>query len=353
MRFAAVASALALIALSGCGGDKGQVTRPLTVVGWGGSSQAAEHDAYWAPFVKATGVQLREDSWHGGIGVIRTKVMGGDNGWDLVQAETEEVILGCEEGLFEPVDWAALGGRDAFIESAVRDCGVGAVQWSYLIGYDGDRIAGAGPRNWADFFDTARFPGKRGMRKSAKYTLEIALLADGVPPRLVYPTLRTREGVDRAFRKLDQLRPNILWWSSISQVPALLGSGEIAMSVTSPGRLVVANRKEGRHFKTVWDGNIFTVDYWVILKNSPRKAEAMQAMRFATRPENQLRLAALIPTGVTNREAVRQSTPALRAETPTDPANMQNALELDADFWVEYGDQLTQRFNAWVSRTHG
>jgi putative spermidine/putrescine transport system substrate-binding protein len=342
-----------LLLLSACGDGNSPPTRPLTVVGWGGSSQAADHQAYWAPFARETGIALREDSWHGGIGVIRTKVLGGDNGWDLVQAETEEVILGCEEGLFEPIDWAALGGRDAFIEPAVRDCGVGAVQWSYLIGYDGDKIRGAGPRNWVDFFDTGKFPGKRGMRKSAKYTLEIALLADGVPPAQVYPMLRTRAGVDRAFRKLDRLKPHILWWSSISQVPALLGSGEIAMSVTSPGRLVVANRTEHRNFRTVWDGNIVAVDYWAILKNSPRKAEALEALRYVTRPESQLRLARLIPTGVTNREAAARATPELRAETPTDPANMRNALQLDADFWVEYGDQLTQRFNAWVSRRGG
>src|SRR3546814_2644132 len=86
-------------------------------------------------------------------------------------------------------------------------------------------------------------------------------------------------------RKLDEIKPNFVWWSSISQVPDLLGSGEVVMSVTSPGRLVVANRTEGRHFKLRWDGNIYAVDYWVILANSPRKQEAEQLLRFMTRSE--------------------------------------------------------------------
>ena len=338
----------ALLSLPGCGDrDDG---RPLTVVGWGGSSQEAHRRAYWTSFSQSSGVPLREDSWHGGLGVIRTKVLGGDASWDVVQVETEDLILGCEEGLFERLDWAALGGRQAFISSAVHDCGVGAMLWSYLIGYDGDRLRGEGPRTWADFFDTRRFPGRRGMRRTPKYALEIALMADGVPPAQVYSVLRTPAGVDRAFRKLDRLKPSIIWWSSISQVPDLLGSGEVAMSVTSPGRLIVANRTENRNFRVSWDGNIYAVDFWVILSNSPRKAEAAQLLRYMTRPENQVRLPQFIPTGLTSRRASEIVEPRLRLDTPSDPKNMTNALELDANFWVEYGDQLTQRFNAWLSR---
>lgn len=337
----------ALLTLAGCGGK--HEPRPLTVVGWGGSSQAGDHDAYVAPFAKTTGIPVQEDSWHGGIGVIRTKVMGGDTSWDVVQAETEEIILGCEEGLFEPLDWASLGGRGAFSEAAVTNCGVGSQLWSYLIGYDGDRITGAGPKNWTDFWDVKRFPGKRGMRKTPKYSLEIALLADGVPPAQVYPLLRTRGGVDRAFRTLDRLRPNIVWWSSVAQVPDLLGSREVVMSVTSPGRLVIANRDEHRNFKLEWSGNIYAVDYWAILKNSPRKAEAAQFIQYATRPDAQMRLARIIPTGLTNKAAQQRIEPRFRQNTATDPANMGGALKLDGDFWVEYGDELTQRFNAWVA----
>jgi len=324
--------------------------RPLTVVGWGGSSQDAHRKAYWNSFSRTTGIALREDSWRGGVGVIRTKVVGGDASWDIVQVETEDLILGCEEGLFQRLDWAALGGRESFLPAAVHDCGVGAMLWSYVIGYDGDRIPGPGPQSWADFWDIKRFPGKRGMRKTPKYSLEFALMADGVPPDRVYPMLRTPQGVDRAFRKLDEIKPHVVWWTSISQVSDLLGSREVAMSVTSPGRLIVANRTEGRNFKLDWHGNIYAVDYWVILANSPRKAEAAQLLRYMTRPGNQARLASHIPTGLTSIEANRRVDPKLKLDTPSDPANMIRALELDAHFWVEYGDQLTQRFNAWVAR---
>ena len=222
---------IALCGLASC--DTRGPQRELTVVGWGGSSQRAHRDAYWTSFVVHTGIPLREDVWHGGIGVLRTKVQGGANDWDVVQVEVEELLLGCEEGLFEPIDWQMLGGRERFIDVAVNDCGVGAMVWSQLFGYDAARMPD-GPRNWAEFWDVQRFPGRRGLRRTPKYTLEFALMADGVAPADVYKVLRTPEGVDRAFRKLDEIKPYTVWWSSISQVPDLLASGEVTVSMTSP-----------------------------------------------------------------------------------------------------------------------
>ena len=44
-----------------------------------------------------------------------TKVQGGANDWDVVQVEVEELLMGCEEGLFEPIDWQMLGGREQYL----------------------------------------------------------------------------------------------------------------------------------------------------------------------------------------------------------------------------------------------
>ena len=333
--------------LVGC--DSDAPSRELTVVGWGGSSQRAHRDAYWTSFVAETGIQVREDVWHGGVGVLRAKVQTGATDWDVVQVEAEELLLGCEEGMFEPIDWEVLGGRDAYVDVSVHDCGVGAMVWSQLFGYDAQRMPN-GPRNWADFWDVKRFPGRRGLRKTPKYTLEFALMADGVEPADVYAMLRTPEGVDRAFRKLDEIKPHTVWWSSISQVPDLLASGEVAMSMTSPGRLLVANRDEGRNFAVVWDGNIYSVDYWAILKSSRHKAQAMQFIKYMKDAGNEQRLAHFIPTGLSNRAAIAALEPALKRDTPSNPDNLAHALELDAQFWVEHSEALTRRFNAWAAR---
>ena len=122
------------------------------------------------PFMEQTKVKMVDENWDGGIGVLRAKVQGGANNWDVVQVESEELLLGCEEGLFDKLDWAKLGGRDKYLPDAVSDCGVGAIVYSFVLAYDGDKIKD-GPKNWASFWNTQKWPGKRALRKGPRRRL--------------------------------------------------------------------------------------------------------------------------------------------------------------------------------------
>ena len=51
---------------------------------------------------------------------------------------------------------------------------VANIVWSTVMAYNSENVDGT-PTSIADFFDTEKFPGKRGLRKSAKATLEMAL----------------------------------------------------------------------------------------------------------------------------------------------------------------------------------
>jgi putative spermidine/putrescine transport system substrate-binding protein len=323
--------------------------RDLTVVSWGGAYQDAQREVYFRPFQQATRTRLLEETWDGGIGVLRSRIASGANTWDVVQVESEELLIGADEGLFEPMDWAAIGGRDAYIPEAVNDFGVGAILYSFVLAYDRARMAN-GPANWTDFFDTARFPGKRGMRKGPKTTLEMALMADGVPPAQVYAVLGTPAGVDRAFRKLDGMKSDIAWFERGAQPPQWLASGEVAMTVAYNGRISAANASDGRDFAIVWTNNIFTLDSWVIMKGSPNRAHALEFLKFVGQPAIQAGLPPKIPYGVTAKGANDGLPPALLANLPTAPANIATALHLSDSFWLDNLDRLTQRFNTWVSR---
>lgn len=323
--------------------------RDLTVVAWGGSSQAAQREVYYRPFTEQTRIPLLEDSWSGGLGVLRTRVQAGNPTWDVVQVESDELQLGCDEGLYERIDWAALGGRDAFMPDAVSDCGVGAVVWSVGLAYDGSRLREA-PASWADFWNTQRFPGQRTLRRGPKYTLEIALMSDGVPQSEVYRVLRTPAGLDRAFRRLDQLRPNIVWWTAGAQPGQLLASGEVVMAAAYTSRMFAARRDDKRDFRVVWNGSVYAVDHWVVLRGSQNRDNAMRFVQFATRPENQSRFPTLAMQGVTNLQAARQVDPAVATSLPTHPDNLAVAMPIDVEFWVDNIEELTQRFNAWASR---
>ena len=323
--------------------------RDLTVVSWGGNYQDAQRDIYFKPFAAKAGKPLLEESWDGGYGVLAAKMQAGAANWDVVQVEAEELALGCADGIYETVDWSKLGGEDKFIPSAVSDCGVGAIVWTTGLGYDADKLKTA-PTSWADFFDTAKFPGKRALRKGPKYALEFALIADGVDPKTVYDVLATPEGVDRAFKKLDTIKSDLVWWEAGAQPIQLLASGEVVMTSAYNGRLAGINKSEGKNFQIVWPGSIYAVDSWVVLKGSPNKDAAFDFVQFASLPANQSKLPDYIAYGLPDKEAGAMLKPDVAAQLPTAPANLDVAIPLDTDFWVDNIEGLTTRFNAWVAQ---
>ena len=80
-----------------------------------GRTRTPSGRVYFEPFKQTTGLDLVEDVWNGGVGAIRAKVEGRrGQEWDVVQVKAEELVLGCEEGLYEPIDWEALGGKGPF-----------------------------------------------------------------------------------------------------------------------------------------------------------------------------------------------------------------------------------------------
>jgi putative spermidine/putrescine transport system substrate-binding protein len=322
--------------------------RDLTVVGWGGAYQEAQRKNYFNPYMERTGNKLLDEPYNGEMAKIKAMVEANDVSWDVVQVEAPELVLGCEEGLFEMIDWSKVGGKDRFIPEAVSDCGVGTIVWSVVLAYDGDKLKD-GPKTWADFWNVEKFPGKRALRKGAKFTLEIALLADGVPIGDVYKVLGTKEGVDRAFRKLDQIKSHMQWWEAGAQPPQWLAAGDVVMTSAYNGRISAAN-KEGRKFKIVWDGQVFALDSWVVVKGSPNVEKAYAFISLASEPETQAALSAQIPYGTTNAKAVAAVDPKVATELPTAPANLKNALANNTEFWVENLEDLTQRFNAWVAK---
>jgi len=340
---AAGALALAVVAASPA------LARDLTVVSWGGAYQDAQKKVYFQPFVAKSGTPLIDESWDGGIGVLRAKVEGGAVNWDVVQVESEELALGCEEGLFLKLDYKRIGGKDHYLPAAVSDCGVGSIVYNFVLGYDKDKLT-TPPKGWADFFDLKKFPGKRALRNGPKTTLEIALIGDGVAPKDVYKVLATPAGVDRAFRKLDTIRDQLIFWKAGAQPAQLLASGEVTLTSVYNGRLDSANRTDHKNFGIVWAGSLYTIDSWVILKGSPNVDNAYKLLSFLGAPENQKSLPDYIAYGVTAKAANKLIDPKRLPDLPTAPENFAQAVEISDTFWLENLEKLNERFNKWTAR---
>ena len=157
----------------------------ITVVNFGGANANAQKKAYYEPFEKATGTKVIAVEYNGEQAKIKAMVETKKVTWDVVEVESPDAARGCDEGLFEKMDYSKLGGKESFLPAAVSECGVGVFVWSTVMAWNGDKLKD-GPKTWADFWDTKKFPGKRGMRKGARYNLEFALMADGVKAADVY-----------------------------------------------------------------------------------------------------------------------------------------------------------------------
>lgn len=240
----------------------------ITVVSWGGAYTMSQVEAYHKPWTKKTGVKINSVNYNGGLAQIKAQVESGKVVWDLVNVEYSDAVRGCDEGLLEEIDLSILppapDGTPAnqdFIEGTLHECAVASIVWSTIYAYDKNKFSGKAPKTMADFFDVKNFPGKRGLRKSAKPNLEMALMGDGVPANEVYDMLSTPEGVERAFKKLDSIKGHVVWWEAAAQSPQLLADGEVAMTTAYNGRIFNAQVAENKPFEIVWFTNALQNDF--------------------------------------------------------------------------------------------
>lgn len=254
----------------------------ITVTSWGGAYTRSQVAAMHEPFTKATSVRILSEDYNGGLAEIRAQVKTGNVKWDVVDVELAEAIRGCDEGLFEKIDASKLpkgaDGTDAksdFLPGMVNDCAIANISYANVVAYDRAKLGANPPTRLEDFFDLRKYPGKRGMKKEPNVNLEWALMADGVAPADVYKVLSTPAGVDRAFRKLDTIKSQIVWWSAGAQPPQLLASGDVVMTSVFHGRIFDANTKDNRNFAVLWDGQITVPDLFVVMKGSKNTKAAM------------------------------------------------------------------------------
>jgi len=338
-----------------------QAEGSITVVSWGGAYTKSQVEAYHKPWIAATGNQIQSEDYNGGIAEIKAQVEAGNVTWDIIDVELSDAVRACDEGLLEPIDASTLpaapdgtAATDDFIEGMLHECAVANIVWSTIFAYDSSKISD-GPTTIADFFDTSKYPGKRGIRKNPKANLEMALMADGVPAAEVYDVLDTEEGVDRAFAKLDQIKSEVVWWEAGAQPPQLLADGEVAMTTAYNGRIFNAVASEDKPFEIVWDGQVLHLDLWVIPKGTPNKDLAMDFLGFSTATEQLAAQASYISYGPARKSSAplvgkfHNKDIDMGPQMPTAPENMQNALLSGFEFWADNQDQLNERFNAWLA----
>ncbi len=332
----------------------------LTIATWGGAYAEALKAAVFQPFSVKNGIRL----------VVERHVAPGRDGDrlraageappDVLDLSSSTLADACAEGLLEPIDVNALqpapGAASAetdFLPGAISPCGVGSLAWSAVFVVDKSQFKGSAPATIADVFDVVRFPGKRTLPRSPRFLLELALMADSVPPEEVYLVLDTDQGVAHALENLRRLTTDVVWWDQGSDAVRAILDRQAAVGLAFNGRIFLELAKSPS-YAIIWDGQIYDVNSWAIAKSSQHKAAALEFVRFATATDQLAATVRQFPYGPLRSSALAQvghgaaSDTALADSLPTSPRNMQRALRFDAAWWARNERRIVERFEGWL-----
>lgn len=303
------------------------------------------NDAYGREFTKQTGIEvLAITGANDPLGQIKQMVDSRTYTWDMsiVTRQIANQLASDGAGYLEPLKIEDSPGWQALPEAFRSPVYAGNDVVATVLGYRTDRVK-TPPRNWVDFLDVAKFPGRRAMRRSPVDTVEQALLADGVDPGKLYPL-----DFDRAFKRLDGVKKDVAaWWTSGAQSTQLLQSGEVDFCPSWNGRIQAAINA-GEPIAIMWNQALWQSEGWVILKGGPKADLCREFIKFALAPERQAIFSKATGYGPTIQAALEKIEPAVARTLPTFDANRTGAITVDVDFWTSSRDAATDRFTKWV-----
>ncbi|WLS00225.1 ABC transporter substrate-binding protein [Shinella sumterensis] len=309
----------------------------LTISSYGGVYQEAQSKSYFQPFMAENpGIKIVEDSSSSNA-KLKAMVETGNVTLDLLVTD-DSFGLDTDAQWLEPIDYSVVD-KSKFIEGAAGTYRVAADIEGTVLAYNAEEFGGEAPKGFVDFFNTEKFPGSRAVWKyAASGIFEAALIADGVKPEDLYPI-----DVERALKKLDTIKEDLVWWESGSQSEQLLSSGEASMALVWVGRAVNVAEKG---IKIDWTNWTSQTGYWVVPKGTKNKEAAMKAINFFTEPAQQIAFTKYMPYGPSNKNALASVDAKFKGSLPTD--HLDTRVMMNADWWAENGAKVDLRFQEWL-----
>jgi putative spermidine/putrescine transport system substrate-binding protein len=335
-----------VLALGACGDDEtpeqaakqdGIESDSVVFADYGGTTRTARTEAFLSPFGNETGV--RAVSADADPAKLQLFAENERADWDLIDMDGWDVVRFAEQGLLEklPPDVA----RVDLVPEDQQDYASGGYNASSGIAYRTDE--GAAPASWADFFDTEKFPGKRAMPNFAYFQAEAALLADGVACEDLYPL-----DYERAFKKLDTIRDDLLFYDSFGQGVQYLAQGSVAMALLQNSRTTIL-KDQGIPVDYQWQDAFFSWTAAAVPKHAPHADAAFALVDAMSTPERQAQFARLTKYGPMNSEAEALLDDATRQQLPNAHIDVQCEVDnagLAADI-AEYGERYTE----WLGKS--
>ena len=336
-----------LATLTGIGaGPSNAAERPITAFVFGGAWKKAMVAAFGDPFTQKTGIPITYQepySW----AKVRAMHEANAQQIDVLSGGGAEIVLAGRQNMITPIDWSIID-RSVLSERQLRRPNViGGYTLSMVVCYNKKKWPGDHhPKSWADFWDVAKFPGRRAVRRTPPvWTVDAALKADGVKDSEFYPI-----NLDRAFRSLDRIKPHVkAWWSDNAQAQQLMEQEEVDLITMMNGR-ATESINNGAPFEIVWNEGISEGDSngWLAPIGCPNRLGAMKFLDFVGRPEPQAAFARLLFYAPLNPRAYDLLEPSIARQLPTYPDNERVAHVMDSEWWADNLSQVQRRFERWL-----
>ncbi|MFZ4663820.1 MAG: ABC transporter substrate-binding protein [Caldilineaceae bacterium] len=309
----------------------------LTFVGWGGAYQEAFDKAYLNDYTADQGVSITVDT-PPDPAKLATMVEAGQVTWDVIVVDAGTIERSRQ--YLEPLDYSVIA-KDEILPGFADDQGVAVIFFAAVLGYNTETFPAA-PQSWADFFDLEKFPGTRTVLKQPTPLLEIALVADGVPPAELYPL-----DVERALRKLDTIKDSLIFAESGAQSQQQLADGEAVMGISYNGRIQTAI-EEGAPLAIQWNQQVLTADYLAVPKGAPHKEAAMKLIAYMTAADQNYKISDHIAYAPTNVKSFDKVNPEKGANLPTAEGRTENSIQISYRWWGENFPATMERFTQWL-----
>ncbi|MEM6488394.1 MAG: ABC transporter substrate-binding protein [Pseudomonadota bacterium] len=299
----------------------------LVVVNWGGPAVEAYQTAFGEPFTASSGVQVVIDGTGPLLSKIRAMVESGAVTWDVCDTGAASTLVLEKAGVIQAIDYDTVD-REKVVRDYAYDFGIANYLFSYVLAYNKTMLE-TEPTSWADFWDTAKFPGLRTLRKQPNGMIEAAMFAAGKSIDEVYPI-----DLDLAMGKLSEIRDDVVVWGSGSQSQELFRTGEVAMGNIWHTRANLLNQDMDGDVTWTWNEGIVTAGMWNVPNDNPAGTEAAMAfIASAQDPAQQVKLFSLMGNGPANPAAAPMVPEDRKWANPGDPANWALQIKQDARWY--------------------
>jgi putative spermidine/putrescine transport system substrate-binding protein len=310
-----------------------QDVKELHVMHAGGQWGDAVAKCVDEPLLAEKGIKVIVET-PGGYAKLTAQARSGTINLVSTDASTADLARMEAEGLIEKIDWEAVDPEPMFDE-AKHEYGFGSSYYSTIMAW---RDGVPAPQNWVDFFDTEKFPGKRALPDYPDFVLPFAAIADGMTPEEV------SQGVDldRAFKTLERVKADTIWWQAGAQPPQLLKDNEAQYAISWSGRVV---GQEG--VETSFNQGMLDVSWFVVAKGATDEQKEMLYQWFhdQTIAEKQLCVTETISYPGPSPELEPLLPQDRLSEFPTYSENKKVQWLTNGEWWYENAAEIEQRWN--------